>query len=107
MYTTDVAEHVVHTYPTVLTLGWTLTDDSDPAHARTDDRIAMGPSQPDVTFLFNVIDLSNPNRETAEQLGIAEKTVRLHVSSVLNKMGVRDRTQATIYALQRGLVHLD
>jgi len=49
----------------------------------------------------------NSNRETAEQLGIAEKTVRLHVSSVLNKMGVRDRTQATIYALQRGLVHLD
>ncbi len=37
---------------------------------------------------------------------IAEKTVRIHVSSVLDKMGARDRTQATIYALQRGLVHL-
>jgi len=47
------------------------------------------------------------NREIAEQLGIAEKTVRIHVSSVLDKMGARDRTQATIYALQRGLVHLD
>ncbi len=47
------------------------------------------------------------NREIAEQLGIAEKTVRIHVSSMLEKMGVRDRTQATIYALQRGLVHLD
>ena len=47
------------------------------------------------------------NREIAEQLGIAEKTVRIHVSSMLDKLGVRDRTQATIYALQRGLVHLD
>jgi DNA-binding NarL/FixJ family response regulator len=47
------------------------------------------------------------NREIAEELSIAEKTVRIHVSSVLDKMGARDRTQATIYALQRGLVHLD
>jgi len=47
------------------------------------------------------------NREIAEELRIAEKTVRIHVSSVLDKMGARDRTQATIYALQRGLVHLD
>lgn len=47
------------------------------------------------------------NREIAEELGIAEKTVRIHVSAVLEKMGARDRTQATIFALQRGLVHLD
>ena len=47
------------------------------------------------------------NREIAEQLCIAEKTVRIHVSSVLDKMGARDRTQATIYALQRGLVHFE
>jgi DNA-binding NarL/FixJ family response regulator len=47
------------------------------------------------------------NREIAEELHIAEKTVRIHVSSVLDKMGARDRTQATIYALQRGLVHFD
>ena len=47
------------------------------------------------------------NREIAENLGIAEKTVRIHVSAVLSKMGVRDRTQATIYALQRGFVHLE
>ena len=47
------------------------------------------------------------NREIAENLGIAEKTVRIHVSAVLSKMGARDRTQATIYALQRGFVHLE
>jgi DNA-binding NarL/FixJ family response regulator len=47
------------------------------------------------------------NREIAEELHIAEKTVRMHVSSVLEKMGARDRTQAAIYAIQSGLVHLD
>lgn len=47
------------------------------------------------------------NRDIAEFLNIAEKTVRVHVSSLLGKMGVRDRTQATIYALQRGFVHLE
>lgn len=47
------------------------------------------------------------NREIADELNIAEKTVRVHVSAVLGKMGARDRTQATIYAIQRGLVHID
>jgi DNA-binding NarL/FixJ family response regulator len=47
------------------------------------------------------------NREIAEDLRIAEKTVRIHVSSVLDKMGVRNRTQATIQALQRGMIHLE
>lgn len=47
------------------------------------------------------------NREIADELNIAEKTVRMHVSALLEKMGARDRTQATIYAIQRGLVHLD
>jgi len=47
------------------------------------------------------------NRDIATFLNIAEKTVRVHVSSLLGKMGARDRTQATIYALQRGVVHLE
>ncbi len=47
------------------------------------------------------------NREIAEELQIAEKTVRIHVSSLLDKMGARDRTQATIYALRRGLIHFE
>jgi DNA-binding NarL/FixJ family response regulator len=57
--------------------------------------------------VLTCITQGRSNREIAEELHIAEKTVRIHVSSVLDKMGARDRTQATIYALQRGLVHLD
>lgn len=47
------------------------------------------------------------NRDIADSLNIAEKTVRVHVSSLLGKIGARDRTQATIYAFRSGLVHLD
>ena len=57
--------------------------------------------------VLTCITQGRSNREIAEDLGIAEKTVRIHVSAVLDKMGARDRTQATIYALQRGLVHFD
>jgi len=62
---------------------------------------------PRETEVLTCITQGRSNREIAEELRIAEKTVRIHVSSVLDKMGARDRTQATIYALQRGLVHLD
>ena len=61
-HTTDVAEKLAHRYPMVPILGWSLTDDLDPAHAQTGDQVLMAPSQPDVTFLFNVIDLSNPSQ---------------------------------------------
>jgi NarL family two-component system response regulator LiaR len=43
------------------------------------------------------------NRDIAEKLFISEKTVKTHVSNILGKLGVADRTQAAIYALQRGL----
>lgn len=62
---------------------------------------------PRETEVLGCITRGHSNREIAEELGIAEKTVRIHVSSLLDKMGARDRTQATIYALQRGLVHFD
>ncbi len=53
------------------------------------------------------ISRGQSNREIAESLEIAEKTVRIHVSGVLEKLGARDRTQAAIYAIQRGIVHSD
>jgi NarL family two-component system response regulator LiaR len=43
------------------------------------------------------------NRQIASKLSVAEKTVKTHVSSVLSKLGVADRTQAALYAVQHGL----
>ncbi|HEY6594673.1 MAG TPA: response regulator transcription factor [Asanoa sp.] len=44
------------------------------------------------------------NREIARALGLAEKTVKAHVSAILAKLGVQDRTQAAVYAVRAGLV---
>jgi DNA-binding NarL/FixJ family response regulator len=44
------------------------------------------------------------NREIARALGVTEKTVKTHVSAVLAKLGVQDRTQAALYAVRAGLV---
>ncbi|MGA9827869.1 MAG: response regulator transcription factor [Rhodanobacteraceae bacterium] len=43
------------------------------------------------------------NLSIAERLGIGEKTVKTHVSNVLGKLGVSDRTQAAVYAWKSGL----
>ncbi len=47
------------------------------------------------------------NKEIAAALNIAEVTVKLHVSHVLEKLEVRDRTEAATAALQRGIISLD
>lgn len=46
------------------------------------------------------------NRAIADELDITEGTVKLHVSSILGKLGALDRTEAVTVALQRGLVQL-
>jgi DNA-binding NarL/FixJ family response regulator len=43
------------------------------------------------------------NREIARTLTVSEKTVKTHVSAVLAKLGVPDRTQAALYAVRSGL----
>ena len=47
------------------------------------------------------------NREISNRLKIAENTVRIHVSRILDKLQAEDRTQAVLAAIHRGLVHLD
>lgn len=46
------------------------------------------------------------NKEIASELGIAEATVKCHVSVILMRLNVSDRTQAVVTALRRGLAHL-
>jgi len=46
------------------------------------------------------------NREIAEELDIKEATVKSHVSVILMRLNVSDRTQAVVESLKRGLVHL-
>ena len=47
------------------------------------------------------------NKEIALHLGIAEKTVKAHVGSILSKLGVHSRTQSALVAIRIGLAALD
>ena len=59
------------------------------------------------TDVLKGIAQGRSNREIARSLSISEETVKSHVSAVLAKLGLADRTQAAIFALQRRLVPLD
>jgi NarL family two-component system response regulator LiaR len=47
-----------------------------------------------------------PNQEIAEKLVLSERTVRTHVSNILSKLHLANRTQAALYALREGLADL-
>ncbi|MEW9554741.1 response regulator [Nonomuraea sp. NPDC050783] len=53
--------------------------------------------------VLRLLAAGRSNREIARALAVAEKTVKTHVSNVLMKLGVQDRTQAALYAVRHGL----
>jgi NarL family two-component system response regulator LiaR len=57
--------------------------------------------------VLTVLARGRSNREIARALAISEETVKAHVSSILAKLRLADRTQAAIFGLQQGLVALD
>jgi NarL family two-component system response regulator LiaR len=54
--------------------------------------------------VLGLIASGRSNREIAEKMFISEKTVKTHVSNILSKLHLEDRTQAAIYALNHGFV---
>ncbi len=54
--------------------------------------------------VLRLLAQGNSNKQIARSLNITEKTVKTHVSSILSKLGVQSRTQATLYAIRTGLV---
>ncbi len=57
--------------------------------------------------VLRLIAQGKSNRDIAEDLVLAELTVRTHVSNILGKLHLASRTQAALYALKEGLASLD
>ena len=55
--------------------------------------------------ILSLIAQAMNNRQIAQRLGIAEKTVKVHVSNVLSKLNLPDRTNAAVYAWRAGWVN--
>ena len=62
------------------------------------------PLTPREQQVLKLIAEAHPNRAISELLDLAEKTVEHHRSSILRKLGMRDRVELVRYAIRRGLV---
>lgn len=74
--------------------------------ARLADRVAGARLSAREIEVLRLLVSGRRNREIAGTLMITEGTVKLHVSSILEKLGADDRTEAVTMALQRGIVQL-
>ena len=71
------------------------------AEHSTDD--ALTPAEISV---LRLIAAGNANKEIADQLSIAEDTVKWRVKNILSKLGARDRTQAAMIGVRRGIIEM-
>ena len=80
---------------------------SPPASTCVQAFAASAESEEDLTAreieVLRKVAQGSRNRDIAEQLFIAEETVKVHMRRVINKLGARDRTQAVAIALRRGI----
>ncbi|PYR72887.1 MAG: DNA-binding response regulator [Acidobacteria bacterium] len=75
--------------------------------ARLADRVSRSQLSTRELEVLRLLVSGRRNREIATTLDITEGTVKLHVSSILGKLGAADRTEAVTVALQRGIVQLE
>ncbi len=73
---------------------------------RFDDTSLLMPLSLREMEILQQIAQGKSNKEVAYELGISRQTVKNHMTSILRKLAVNDRTQAAIYALRRGWIRL-
>ena len=76
-------------------------DGAGTARSEAADRVHLTPRELEV---LAELARGKANKAIAFELGVAERTVKTHVSNILGKLGFTDRTQAAVYAVEHGLV---
>ena len=84
----------------------------DPQAATRLLREIRAPHSPEIltereTEVLKALAQGQSNKEIAHHLVISEKTVKTHVTHILNKLQIPSRTQAALYAIRIGLVWVD
>ena len=67
----------------------------------------FGPLSPREMEILEQITMGRSNKEVAYHLGISRQTVKNHMTRILLKLSLNDRTQAAMYAVRRGWIRLD
>ena len=65
------------------------------------------PLSPREIEILDLVARGNSNKIIARKLGISDQTVKNHVSAILRKLEVNDRTEAVVYALRNGWIRID
>jgi len=75
--------------------------------ARLNEHLRREPLSERELEVLHLIVRGQSNKEIGVSLSISDVTVKRHITHILEKLHVQDRTQAAIAAIQRGIVHLD
>ena len=74
--------------------------------ADTNSEHIYSPMSPREIEVLELVAAGQTNKEIAVRLEISNQTVKNHISSILRKLAVNDRTQAVVFALQRGWIRV-
>lgn len=88
-------------------LNWLNTQLEDNIGYTTDAEAHYIPLSPREMEILQYVTSGLINKEIANKLGISQQTVKNHMTSILKKLNVNDRTQAAIMALRRGWVRVN
>lgn len=87
---------------------WLLSQfEQMPIPGETDAEFTFQPLSSREMEILKCITRGHSNKEIAKLLGISRQTVKNHMTSILRKLAVNDRTQAAVYALRRGWIRLE
>jgi two-component system NarL family response regulator len=74
---------------------------------RLEERVRRKDLSPRELEVIRLIVAGRSNKEIASDLEIGEESVKSHLKSLFQKLGVADRTQAAIEAIRHGIVHIE